>query len=159
MAVGMMWYNGDKTKDMVGRSYFSSRGFACMPRTPPTEFRAGESNVVWAAAHNQFFAIVAMLQQPATEVLVQKVDLPRPTQQEIEQKPGVIREPEGYVTAITYPGQTIAPGDFVEKNIHLYAGPKEYRTLVRIATEFHNDLDRIMGFGWLAFLPSRCCSE
>src|SRR5262249_5471504 len=37
-AVGVMWYNGSKAQD-IGASYFSTRGFACMPRVPPPEFR------------------------------------------------------------------------------------------------------------------------
>jgi len=41
MMEGMMWSDGDKAHDTLGGSYFSTRGFACMPRTPPAELRAG----------------------------------------------------------------------------------------------------------------------
>jgi hypothetical protein len=30
------------------------------PRKPTPEFHAGSGNVIWAAAHNQFFAMLAM---------------------------------------------------------------------------------------------------
>src|SRR5207245_5231815 len=78
-AVGVMWHNGTKAQDTLGASYFSSRGFACTPRVPPAQFRAGSSNVFWAAAHNQFFALVMMPQDPAAQVVMRKIDLPRPS--------------------------------------------------------------------------------
>jgi YidC/Oxa1 family membrane protein insertase len=35
----------------------------------------------------------------------------------------------------------------VERQIHFFAGPKEYRTLARIASRFQNNVDLVMGFG------------
>ena len=62
-AVGVLWYNGAKTEE-VGGSLLTSRAACRQPRVPPLEYRGGASNVVWAAAHNQFFALAAMPQQP-----------------------------------------------------------------------------------------------
>jgi YidC/Oxa1 family membrane protein insertase len=150
--VGMMWYNGAKTEDVVGDSYFSPRGFACMPRVPPTEYRGGSNNVVWAAAHNQFFALVAMLQKPAEQVVLRKIDLPRPDAEDLRRNPKAVPNPVGYMTTLVYPALTLEPGKAMERGVSLYAGPKEYRTLVSIASQFNNnELDRLMGFGWFGF--------
>ena len=64
-AVGVLWYNGAKTEEVGGSSYFSG---GCRQAVPPLEYRGGASNVVWVAAHNQFFALAAMPQQPAQEL-------------------------------------------------------------------------------------------
>ena len=73
-AVGVMWLNGAKAQD-VAASFFSTRGFACMPRVPPAEFRGGQSNVTWVAVHNQFFTLAVMpsLQDPAFQIVVQQI--------------------------------------------------------------------------------------
>src|SRR5439155_14055897 len=57
-AVGVLWYNGSKTADAGGAGYFASGG--CRQRIAPLEYRDGASNVVWVAAHNQFFALACM---------------------------------------------------------------------------------------------------
>jgi YidC/Oxa1 family membrane protein insertase len=151
-SLGLMWYNGAKTEEIVGASHFSPRGFACMPRVPPTEYRGGSNNVVWAAAHNQFFALVAMPEQPADQVVLRQVNLPRPDAEELRQDPQAEQNPVGYVTTLVYPSLTLPPEKSIERKVYLYAGPKEYRTLVRIASRFNNnELDKLMGFGWFGF--------
>ena len=49
-------------------------------------------------------------------------------------------EPVGFEAALVYPGTSLAPNAKLERNIRLYAGPKEYQTLVRIG----NNLDLVM---------------
>ena len=44
-AVGVMWYNGTKTEDLGGTSYFAG---GCRQPVPPREYHGGASNVVWA---------------------------------------------------------------------------------------------------------------
>ncbi len=75
--VGMMWYNGAKD-EQISLSYFSTNTtfLIFFPRTPKTEYREGTSNVVWAAAHNQFFTLLAMPEKPAAEVIARPVHLP-----------------------------------------------------------------------------------
>lgn len=145
-AVGVLWYDGKKTHD-AGASHFSSQGFMCMPRTPPTEYRGGESNVVWAAVKNQFFALVAMPEVPAQSVVAQKWSLPRYTLDSA-------KPPAGYIAAVTYPAAVLAPGQTLERKTHIFAGPKEYQTLAKIALRFENNVDLVMGyggfFGWFA---------
>jgi YidC/Oxa1 family membrane protein insertase len=139
--VGVIWYNGAKT-DEAGSAFFSKTGFACTPRTPPAEYRRS-GNVVWAAAHNQFFALAAMPQQPAAEVVVRPVTLTQATN--LISRTGTA--PEGYAASLAYPAATIAPGEHQERQIQLFAGPKEYQTLVQIGDRFNNNIDLIMGYG------------
>ena len=150
-AVGVMWYNGSKAQDTLGASYFSSRGFACTPRVPPAEYRAGSTNVFWAAAHNQFFALVIMPQDPAAQMVMRKVDLPRPSLEEVRSDTRVVAEPVGYPAALVYPAVTLAPHQTLQRNVALYAGPKEYRTLATISSAFNNNVDSVMGFGFWGF--------
>jgi YidC/Oxa1 family membrane protein insertase len=144
---GIMWYNGSKAVDIVGASYFSSRGFACTPRIPPTEYRAGDSNVVWAAAHNQFFALALMPQEPAEQVVARPIQLPRPTGDDARLVATNAPPPEGYETWLVYPAVTLAPGQSLQRQFTLFAGPKEYRTLASIAAHLNNHIDAVMGFG------------
>jgi YidC/Oxa1 family membrane protein insertase len=146
-AVGFMWFNGEKAADTVGASFFSARGIACTPRVPPAEFRAGQSNVVWAAVHNQFFALVAMPQDPALQVVSRPLTLPRYTGEEAELVATNAAAPRGYETALVYPALVLPPGGSAQRQIVLFAGPKEYRTLAGIAARFNNRLDAVMGFG------------
>jgi YidC/Oxa1 family membrane protein insertase len=151
-AVGVLWYDGAKLSTDVGMSFFSSRGFACMPRTPPAEYRASASNVVWVAVHNQFFTLAAMPQNPAHEVVVQKVELPRPAGDATHPVSANSPPPEGFEAVMIYPGVTLAPNQGVTNQVYLYAGPKEYQTLARIGDRFNNNIDLVMGFsGFFGF--------
>jgi YidC/Oxa1 family membrane protein insertase len=140
---GVMWYNGAKGQDSA-LGYFSTNTTSLFffSRTPKTEYRAGADNVVWAAAHNQFFALIAMLNtnQPAQQVVARPVNL------SLEPMPGA-PSPEGIQTALVYPAQTLGTNQVVERQIVFFAGPKEYRTLARIGEEFQNHADLVMNFG------------
>ena len=74
---GVMWYNGNKTEEKL-RSWFDNKGFLFWGGAPHSEFPAGQSNVVWVSAHNQFFALVAMPAAPAPKLVSRPVLLPRP---------------------------------------------------------------------------------
>ena len=147
---GVLWYNGTKLSDDIGGSFFSSRGFACVPRLPPTEYRAGNSNVVWVAAHNQFFVLAAMAttNQPAQTIVTRRVDLPRPTGDEALMMATNAANPQGYMASLCYPAVTLAAHQALERRMFLYAGPKEYQALARIGDKFGNNLDLVMNFGW-----------
>jgi YidC/Oxa1 family membrane protein insertase len=148
-AVGLMWYNGGKSQDVLGSSFFSTRGFACTPRVPPPEYRAGDSNVFWVAVHNQFFALATMATpaDPAWQVVMRKVDLPRPSLEEVANDSRIVRQPMGYTAGLVYPALNLAPHQMVERRFTVYAGPKEYRTLATISSTLNNNVDLIMGFG------------
>jgi YidC/Oxa1 family membrane protein insertase len=149
--VGVMWYNGAKAQDIVGASYFSSRGFACTPRVPPAEYRSTGSNVVWVAVHNQFFALAFMPHDPAAQMVMRKVDLPRPSLEEISQDTRVVADPAGYTAALVYPAANLAPHQTLQREVVLYTGPKEYRTLATISATLNNNVDSVMGFGFWGF--------
>jgi YidC/Oxa1 family membrane protein insertase len=148
--VGVLWYNGNKTED-IGTAFFSPHGFACVPRVPPAEYRGGASNVVWVTAHNQFFALAAMPQQPAQAVVIRKLTLPRLTGEEATLVATNAPAPEGYEAAMVYPEVKLPPNGRLERQVFLYAGPKEYQTLARIGDQLNNNLDLVMNFGWFGF--------
>jgi len=143
-AVGLMWFNGAKNED-ISAGWFANRTLGCFPGTPRSVYSAGQSNVVWASAHNQFFALVAMPRQPAQQVVARQIDLPRPA--DGDPRAQAHPAPKGYVTTLVYPATTLAPGQALERQMFLFAGPKEYRTLARVAAEFGNGVDAVMGFG------------
>lgn len=145
---GAMWYNGSKTEEKV-RSWFDNAGFLFWGGVPRHEFRAGETNVVWAAVHNQFFVLAAMSTNPATQMISRAIELPRPVSgwSSFPNNPA----PKGLQTTLAYPEITIPAGQAAERQIHFFAGPKEYRTLARIAARFNNNVDLVMNFGWVGF--------
>jgi YidC/Oxa1 family membrane protein insertase len=145
--VGAMWYDGAKAQDIIGASYFSTRGFACTPRVPPSEYRGGSNNVVWVAPHNQFFALAVMPQEKAAQLLIHPTPLPRPTEEEASSDTRIVREPMGYEAGLVYPSMTLAPRQSILRQAAIFAGPKEYRTLATIAAIFNNNVDSVMGFG------------
>ncbi len=148
-AVGVLWYNGSGTEDLSA-AWFANRTLGCIPGTPRSEYRGG-SNVVWVAAHNQFFALAAMPQPPAQGLTARKIDLPHPTGEEAQLVATNAPPPQGYEAALIYPGLALAPGQVIERQIHLFAGPKEFQTLARIGDRFNNNLDLVMGFGFWGF--------
>ena len=141
---GAMWFDGAKSAP-VRLSYFnpSTTAFFFFPRIPKTEYLEGANNVVWAAAGNQFFTLLAMPAQPAGKILAQPVTLPAFSN--VEQAPGTPL-PQGVQTALVYPAQTLAANSKSSRQIVIYAGPKEYRRLADIGEEFQNHADNVMGF-------------
>jgi len=152
-AVGVTWYNGAKTAGDIGTAtYFSPKGFMCMPKVPPLEYRGGESNVYWAAAHNQFFALAVMPPQAAQSLVVRRLDLPRPTGEEAQYVSASGPPPQGYEAALIYPPLTLTNNQTIERQVLIYAGPKEYRTLATIADRLNNNLDQVMSLGFFGFV-------
>jgi len=144
--VGVLWYNGSKTEDLGGSSGGCRRG------APPAEYRSGASNVVWVAAHNQFFALAVMLQKPALTVVARRVELPRPTGDDARMVAANAPAPQGYEATLVYPALTLTPNQSVTNVVHIYAGPKEYQTLAKIAARLDNNLDLVMNFNWAGFV-------
>ena len=144
--IGMMWSDGDKVHDTMGSGYFSSHGFACMPRIPPAEYRAGQTNVAWAAVHNQFFALMVIPHDPATQVVMRPWTLPSRASEETP-----MYSSNGYNAALVYPTITITNNQSFQRQFVLYAGPKDYRILANVASELNNNVDGIMNFGFFGF--------
>jgi YidC/Oxa1 family membrane protein insertase len=138
---GAMWYDGTNAVDNPMPIF---AGGGCSRSAPKTEIRAGAGNVAWAAAHNQFFALLAMPKEPAQEMVARIVTLPR------FQDVGTVTNspaPQGVQTALVYPAQTLTANSSVERQIVLFAGPKEFRSLARIGEQFNNHADQVMNFG------------
>ena len=144
--IGMMWSDGQKTYDPAAYKYFSKSSFACMPRTPPAEYRAGQTNVAWAAVHNQFFALVVIPHDPATEVVMRPWILPSRASEETP-----MYSSNGYTAALIYPAITITNNQSLQRQFVLYTGPKDYRTLASVASQLNNNLDAVMNFGFFGF--------
>jgi YidC/Oxa1 family membrane protein insertase len=145
MNVGAMWCNGTNSVDR-STSYFSTNTTVLFffSRTPKTEYLAGSNNVVWAAVHNQFFTLMAMPKEPGVQIVARPVTLP--PFPNVEPMPGA-PAPQGIQTALVYPTATLAAHQAVERQIALFAGPKEYRLLARIGEQFQNQADLVMQFG------------
>jgi len=146
--VGVLWYNGGKSEEVTAGWFANpTLGCSCLPGgTPRAEYRGGASNVVWVAAHNQFFTLIAMPQQAGQELVVRKIELPRPTGEDAQMVATNAAVPVGYEAAVVYPNLTLAPNQVFERQVMVFAGPKEYRTLARIANTFNNNVDLAMGF-------------
>jgi YidC/Oxa1 family membrane protein insertase len=144
---GVMWFNGTKAQDVAGASYFATTSFGCMPRVPPPEYRGGQSNVFWAIAHNQFFALAVVPRDPAYQLVIRKVDLPAPSEEEANADSRIVRKPQGYEAKLLYPSQTLTAHQTNSQAVAIYAGPKEYRTLATVAATLDKNIDAVMGFG------------
>jgi YidC/Oxa1 family membrane protein insertase len=152
--LGVFWYNAADKKDKhVDQSYFANKTLGCLPGTPRTEYRQTVP-IGWAAAHDQFFALALMPKDPAPELVILHTNLPPPTAEQRAANPKALAKPFGFQTSLVYPAISVAANQAFERHFDLYAGPKEYRTLVRIAQEKKNSIDLVMDydgfFGWFA---------
>jgi YidC/Oxa1 family membrane protein insertase len=135
---GAIWFDGVSAQDQPV-AWFSGSGFACFHGTPRSEYLGGSNNVIWAAAHNQFFALLAMPKEPAAQLSAR----PFPNVEPVPGAPPLM----GIQTAFVYPAVTLAAHQTVERQIAFFAGPKEYRLLARIGDQFQNQADLVMQFG------------
>ncbi len=142
---GAMWYDGDKYFPINLNTFNPSTStLGIFPRTPISVYQSGSNNVIWAAAYNQFYLLLAMPKVPAREFLALPVTLPQFPN--VEEAPGAAL-PRGIQTGLIYPPQTLTASSNIERQIVFYAGPKEYRTLADIAEQFNNHADEAMNFG------------
>jgi YidC/Oxa1 family membrane protein insertase len=156
--LGVWWDDGaSKGPQTVYSSYFDTNTTVLFVfhRTVRSEYHGGNSNVVWVSAQNRFFSLATMPKTPATALEVHAVDLPPPSQEEIDANPrNVNTAPIGLEAALDYAGGTLAPGAFIQRDFNLFTGPKEYHTLAEVADRFTNNIDWVMGFngfwGWFA---------
>jgi YidC/Oxa1 family membrane protein insertase len=147
--LGGFWYNGVK-EEAIQAAWFDNRSaLSCVgaPSVPRSFYRAGSTNVVWAAVHSQFFtvALLPASNHVASQVLVRRFET---AAADLASRRGP--PPYAYEASLMYPAVSLAPGQALERGFLVYAGPKEYKTLARIG---HN-LDVVMGytgfFGWFA---------
>jgi YidC/Oxa1 family membrane protein insertase len=144
------WYSGAKAQQ-VSEPWFANHAMGCglFPSNPRTNFQATQTNIVWAAVQNRFFTMATILptNAPAPQLLARRVNLPAPSPAELAADPKAITNQFGFQTAFLYPEGTLAADQTVERSFSVFAGPKEYKTLDKLAAQFHNDVDLVMGFG------------
>jgi YidC/Oxa1 family membrane protein insertase len=140
-AEGAMWSDGTSSATDQPLTAFSGGG--CSRSAPKTEIIAGANNVAWAAAHNQFFALMAMPKERAQQMIARPVTLPQFAN--VTETNTTL--PRGIQTTLLYPAGTLTANSAIERTIVLFAGPKEYRTLADIGAQFQNRADDVMGFG------------
>lgn len=140
---GAMWCDGTNATDSP-LPYFMAGGFLAWTHPAKPEIRAGNGNVAWVSAHNQFFAILAMPNTPAREMVARTVNLPRFQDTATATN---FAAPQGIQTSLVYPAQLLQPNTMVQRDFTVYAGPKELRTLAVIAEEHQNHADLVMNFG------------
>jgi len=150
--LGVDWYDG-KTAHRTDRNYFepSKALFGLINRAGKSDYTGGESNVQWAAAHNQFFTVILTPKGgPAPKIMAHPVDLPLPSPEEVMHDARTPTKSAGVVGGLIYPEIIIPAGQSFVEEFHIYAGPKEYKTLSRM----DQDADLVMnleGFwGWFA---------
>lgn len=143
MQLGVFVRDAKRTKHL-DEAWFANRTLGCFPGTPRMVYHSEGDPVNWVAAHNRFFALAAIPATPAAEAVARKVMLPLG-----EKEPA---KNEGFEAALVFRGQTLEPGAAVAHPITLYAGPKEYNGLARLAEQMKNDLDHLMKFnGFFGF--------
>ncbi len=139
---GAYWFNGEKA-EQISKPWFANATLGCSTiSTPRIEFAGGNSNVVWAAVHNQFFALIAQPDQSPAGVRVVDIPLPAPTPSEVAADGRLNPQPHAYHTSLTYPAQTLQPGEKVVRKHMIYAGPKEYSQL----KSSEKQIDLVMDF-------------
>ena len=139
-AEGAMWSDGASATDQPLAAF---AGGGCTRSAPKTEIIGGTGKVAWVAAHNQFFALMAMPKEPAQQMIARPVTLPQFDNVTETNVP----LPGGIMAALVYPKGTLTANSTIEQQIVLFAGPKEYRTLADIGAQFQNRADDVMGFG------------
>ena len=146
--VGFHFYNGDKAEDVTVRWFAGGSFMGCGTSTPKSIYQA-DANIVWADTHNQFFTLATIPKQPAQKIVSRIIDLPNAREIVAANQKGITN---GLQTSIVYPQNHLVAGQALDQEFTIYAGPKEYNTLAKIAGEMKNNLDLIMSFGWAGFV-------
>jgi YidC/Oxa1 family membrane protein insertase len=146
--MSVSWFDGSRLQS-VNELWYANRTLGCVPGTPRKEYLAGSNNVFWAAVQNRFFTLIAIppTNSPAPQLLARRVSLRPPDAVELAEDPKAKTNQIGYQTAFLYPAAELAPGQSLERRFNVFAGPKEYQTLDRLAAQFKNRVDLVMGFG------------
>lgn len=144
--MGFYYFDSGKVLRETATSF---TGGGCSVKTPLSHYESKPGSIGWSAAHNQFFTLAVMSREPARQLYADRVELPPPTAEELEQYPRANRAPFGIQLSLIYPGivlGTDGTNRFYDRKFLVYAGPKEYRTLSEIAMRENNSLDEVMGF-------------
>ena len=147
--MGVFWYNGQKPEH-TDHAWFNGGGFGCNRPVRP-DYSSGPNRILWTAAHNQFFTIALVPANTNTygsQFAAHRINLPPPTGAEIAADSKVVREPHGLETSLSYPAVTLPPGQAVERQFTIYAGPKNEKLLASVG----RGTDAIMDFGFFSII-------
>jgi YidC/Oxa1 family membrane protein insertase len=148
--VGFYWFDGQRDYK-ESQTWFANPtlGCACLPGTPRSQYVNGASNIAWTAVHNQFFTLAVMPPTNAQpeRLVVDRIDLPPFPPAEGNRRQKAPAKPFGFQASMLYPATVLAPNQVLERQFHLFAGPREYKTLATLGAHYKNDLDRVMGYG------------
>ncbi len=135
MYLGFFEYNGS-ANEHISEAWFANRTLGCIPGTPRSEYLGANTNTVWAAVHNQFFATIVLPRDRTTRVFARHVDLPAAD--------GVPQAAPkaGYQGALLYGAEELPPQQERVREFDLYVGPKEYGAITKLG----NNADVVMGF-------------
>jgi YidC/Oxa1 family membrane protein insertase len=146
--MGVFWYNGQKPEH-IEHSWFNDGGGWFKKSAPRLSYASGPNRILWAAAHNQFFTLSLVATNTNSyggHFMAHRIDLPKPTASEIAFDSKVIRDPHGIEALVGYPAVTLAPGQALERQFTIYAGPKQEKLLARLG----RGTDAIMDFGFFS---------
>ena len=151
MYMGMRYHNGEGVEE-IKESWFANRTLGCFPGTPRTVYPSEPGMVRWTAVENQFFAMLAIPEEPAPGLVTQQINLAPPTQEILKAFPKANMAPKGYQNSLSYPAQELEPGDTIERSFKFFTGPKEYQTLTKLSQRTGEEVDSVMGFdGFFGF--------
>jgi YidC/Oxa1 family membrane protein insertase len=143
-ALGTFWYNGVKAEN-IKQAWFANRTLGCIPGTPRAIYEEGSSNVVWAAVHNQFFALAAVPSNAAPQIVIHPIAVPAPEMIGLTNSTSAMLT-NGLEAAFSYPATILPAHQALEGDFTFYAGPKKYNRLAQIGASMNNNLDLIMNF-------------
>ncbi len=144
----MGWlYHAEGEIERVKESWFANRTLGCFPGRPRSLFSFSEAPVNWASVDNQFFTVAVVPSEPAAGMEARPITLDFP-----EESAAAFSMTKGCQADLVFEAKTLQPGEAIENEFQIFAGPKEYNTLARLAGTLGNDLDGIMDFdGFFGF--------
>lgn len=130
-------YYSSGSATFLGMSRFDGGGFMSIfgQGRPARPFIQERTDVVWASVKNQFFTTVLTPSEPATGFFTRPIGL-----EPSEEWPVGTRAITG---SVEFESVILQPGESLDVSASFYAGPKEYRRLVRMGER----QDLIMQFG------------
>src|SRR5882762_2649159 len=107
--LGILWYDGSG-KHAEGESWFNNYTLGCpyFGSNPRPLYVAGQSNVVWAEVHNQFFTTALMPEEKGHQVTARKFDLPPPSREVLAANPRANPKPYGFQSSVLYAATNLA---------------------------------------------------
>jgi YidC/Oxa1 family membrane protein insertase len=142
----LQWFDG-RSSTKKDRAYFDNKTLGCFPGTPINDYKEDTLPVAWAAAYNQFFFLALMPKEPGSMLTATRFALPPPSREEMAADPRTLTNQFAIQVNLHHNATNLAPGQTLEREFQLYAGPKEYRVIERIAADQKNKLDDVMGYG------------